>query len=498
MLIWTARPRRRDPAVAQPALRCASFLPQPRWLCYRTRALSLPQTDRLLCPKCRQPLAARTSEDESLRCGSCQRRFPSVAGIPVLLEQPEKRLELWARQLSLFILDTDEAIRQLAVEMIDEGLHQRTRERLQLVAESLPQHRDAITSLFSDAGISPSRDRVEAASVEGSVLAYYTLLHRDWAWGPEVTEAQAAIDAIAAVVPTDFELGTTLVLGAGTTRLCWDLATRFPSADAIYALDVNPLPYLVAQRLLDGKSVDLFELPGHPRRSTFAAQSRRIKAHCAPPKRLHLLFADGLEPPLPAGSVDTVVTPWFVDQVPKDAAKLTGTIAQLLRAGGSWINHGPFVYDPTRTKPAHRYCGDEFIQLVKHAGFQIAKASYEAMPHLASPLSSHSRSEWVLTMHATKPLPKSDVGGAKTTAMPDWLAPDAAQDAVVPRFTGLGDYSPTHKTVAATLALVDGTRGVAEITKALVAAGEIVADEDAEVVVRGCLKVLWNEQNRPR
>jgi hypothetical protein len=175
---------------------------------------------------------------------------------------------------------------------------------------------------------------------------------------------------------------------------------------------------------------------------------------------------------------------------------LIDTIAELLRDGGNWINHGPFVYDPARTKPAHRYCGDEFIQLVKRAGFHIGKASYAAMPHLASPLSSHARSEWVLTMHASKPLQSAKTDTLASSPTPAWLNPDAAQTIAVPRFVGLDAHAAKHSAIAATLALVDGKRNVAQITEALVAAGEIVDDEDAEVVVRGCLKVLWNEQQR--
>src|SRR5690606_31383586 len=144
-------------------------------------------------------------------------------------------------------------------------------------------------------------------------------------------------------------------------------------------------------------------------------------------------------------------------------------------------------YDPTRTKPAHRYCGDEFIQLVKRAGFNINKASYDAMPHLASPLSSHARSEWVLTMHASRPQRSSlQADPSRDSATPAWLHPDAAQTIAVPRFIGLQGHSPEHAAVAATLALVDGKRNVAQIAEALVAAGEIVDDEDAGVVVRGC------------
>jgi uncharacterized protein YbaR (Trm112 family) len=442
---------------------------------------------QLLCPRCRQALATRRTAEESLRCGSCQRTYPTLAGIPVLLEQPEERIEIWAKKLATFSAEIDEALRQLAVDLIDEQLTPRTREKLRLVADSLPQHRDLVLSLFAQAGIQPSQERFSADDYRESILSYYTTIHRDWGWVPEVDEVNPSLQAIVEVLPPDFDLGTTLVLGAGTARLCWDLAERLHHAKAVYALDVNPLPFLVTQRLMSGAPVKLFELPGHPRRSTFAARARVLKANGEPPKGLQLLFADGLAPPFAPGTIDTVITPWFVDQVPSDAAPLIDVIRDLLREGGAWINHGPFVYDSARTKPAHRYAGDEFIQLAKRAHFDVSRATYEPMQHLGSPLSSHSRTEWVLTMHATKAAARDRVPD------PEWLQPGRSDSAVVPMLPGLVDLEAPHPMIAATAKLIDGERSVAQIAALLVESGEIADANDATAVVRGCLRVLHEQ-----
>src|SRR5690606_23055437 len=118
--------------------------------------------------------------------------------------------------------------------------------------------------------------------------------------------------------------------------------------DEVIALDINPLPFLVTQQLRRGKTLELWELPGQPRKSTWAAVQRTIHPPGPSPANLQLIFADALQPPFAAASFDTIVTPWFIDQVPQNISTFLPTLTALLKPGGSWLNQGPLIYDPAR------------------------------------------------------------------------------------------------------------------------------------------------------
>src|SRR5690606_33589873 len=114
-----------------------------------------------------------------------------------------------------------------------------------------------------------------------SVLSYFALVQRDFGWTEE-DEAQASLDAVLSVFGERFELGRTLVLGAGTGRLAWDLGNALASKEPILLLDINPLPFLIGEGLRRGETIELAEIPGHPRRSDQAVIQRRLRAPSPP------------------------------------------------------------------------------------------------------------------------------------------------------------------------------------------------------------------------
>src|SRR5690606_1185293 len=151
------------------------------------------------------------------------------------------------------------------------------------------------------------------------------------------------------------------------------------------------------------------------------------------PANLQLIFADALQPPFAAASFDTIVTPWFIDQVPQNISAFLPTLTGLLKPGGSWLNQGPLIYDPARTQPVHRYCADELIELVVQAGFEITKASYDPTLYLASPVSSQARREFVLTFHAQRLASASP----PKDFLPSWLAHNSSNAEPAPVLDGI-------------------------------------------------------------
>ena len=113
----------------------------------------------------------------------------------------------------------------------------------------------------------------------------------------------------------------------------------------------------------------------------------------------HFFFANGMAPPFRNGTFDTVVTPWFIDQVPTDLPAFLARVRGVLKPGGRWINHGPLIY-PVDAPLARCFSREEVFELASRAGFRIDKWSSQSAPHLVSPLSGRGKIEWVLTFGA--------------------------------------------------------------------------------------------------
>ena len=443
------------------------------------------ETTAPLCPACRAQLPALLWDEADIVCGSCNAKYPYLLGIPLLLSDAGTQLRTFRKSLSHFIRETQHAQSVVLSQLLQEDLTPRARSRAQLVAEALPLHRASLLELCQNAGIFPLDELDE--TTDQSLLAYYLLIHRDYAWQPEVDEVAPALSDLLATCPTRDHFGRTLVLGAGTGRLAWELASRAHQHDEVIALDINPLPFLVTQQLRRGKTLELWELPGHPRKSTYAAVQRTIHPPGPSPVNLKLIFADALQPPFAAASFDTIVTPWFIDQVPQNISAFLPTFTGLLKPGGSWLNQGPLIYDPARTQPVHRYCADELIELVVQAGFEITKASYDPTLYLASPVSSQARREFVLTFHAQRLASASP----PKDFLPSWLAHNSSNAEPAPVLDGIESALSLHPLVVHLAHLIDGQRTIQELTRQLIASGHLADDEGAEVAVRFCLRLLW-------
>ena len=438
---------------------------------------------------------------ERVSCQRCGKSYPVLLGVPVVSARPEEWRERWQKGLGLFSEWMMRAEKELQVAFFDEELSDRSQNRIGQVVRALGQHREEVLALMSRAGIHPKApsdpqrgepqkgEPQQSAASEWSPETYFSHMLRDYAWQPEVDEVAASWARLKAVFPPDFKAGNTLVLGAGTGRLAWQFATELDSSASVLALDVNPLPFLVTRLLMAGEEVRLTELPAHPRKSNLVAVTRRLACALPPTPRVKFVLADALDPPVALGRWDTVVAPWFVDEVPTDAAVVPELARSLLREGGSFICMGPLLYDNAHTKPFLRYCGDEFVDLVRRAGFEVTRATYDAESYMASPLSSHSRVEHVLYLHARKDSSRRSV----LPELPAYLKPGPGAALPIPPPAGVREMQFSPEQVAEVAALVDGSRNVRQITKMLLDRGVLVNDGTAESAVRGCLKIMLKQ-----
>lgn len=433
----------------------------------------------LHCPRCLRPLRW---DEAGQRCSECPRPGGAVDGIPVLSADPEAMIEDWGRQRTAFDEETRATRDVVLAQIAGQSLGATTRTRLQRLHERLERHRVEVASLFESAGV----ERVEEALSregrvpgEGVATAYFDQIHRDWAW--DTGEPEAALEVVLDALG-DLRPKSMLVLGAGACRLPYDLH-RAAGIETTIAIDINPVPFFVARRVIAGETVELVEFPRCPRDSQSVAVDRRLRCEHPGAEGFHLLFADGLEPPVPDGAFDLVFTPWFIDQVPKDLATLVPEINRVLADGGAWLNHGPLLYQPSHTQPAHRYREDEVHEIVAGCGFSMVRHRWDRLLYMESPAGSQGRTEGVATFLAQK---EGSVAAHEDEA-PRWLQ-DAS--APVPRWPELGDYKAPHPMFAAVAGLIDGQRSAQAIANEMVTRFKLPADAALGGVMT-CLSEMW-------
>src|SRR6185503_4961266 len=105
----------------------------------------------------------------------------------------------------------------------------------------------------------------------------------------------------------------------------------------------------------------------------------------------HFFLANGLDPPFEDETFDTVVTPWFIDQVPTDLEAFFATVRRLLVPRGRWINHGPLIYRPDAAPIARWHPREEIFELARAAGLRVGPWESESGSYLLSPLTGRGK-----------------------------------------------------------------------------------------------------------
>jgi N2227-like protein len=337
-----------------------------------------------LCPRCALPLRRDLGRFE---CGSCGSVYEDLGSVPCILPNPEAVRDRWRRQLAVTRVEGMATVDEFRAERRKPGLIRSTRARLDAQIEislAMIAQVDAILGPALGAPVAPE-------PIPGyQPLEFIHLAHRDWGW-TQSDENERATEMVRQVIG-ERPLGRTLVLGAGACRLAYDLEDQVTSAVAV---DVDPLVLLIADRVLRGEEVPLLEARANAVDLDALRADRILRAPRGPTRRVQPLLANGLAPPFPAGSFDTVLTPWFIDLVPPDVRGLLGSIARLLVPAGRWINYGPFLY-PLSRPAAQRYSQQEVRDLAKLAGlFEVARAEGSAR-FAHSPLTGRGRIEPVV------------------------------------------------------------------------------------------------------
>jgi SAM-dependent methyltransferase len=305
-------------------------------------------------------------------------------------------------QLGLVLQQASATITDLAGQAGESDTMTATRTRLAALARSIADQADDIAGVLRPVlgDLLPAEDGV---GLPRGAMDYLSCLFRDWAWSDGADEENVGSLTAIRRVTREQGLGRTLVLGAGGCRLAYDLHVHGGATETA-VVDIDPFLLVIAEAIIRGRDVSLTESSVNAPEVDPVSRRWTLTPPHGPvdEKVFHFFLADGTAPPLSDESFDTVVTPWFIDQVPNDLQGFLGRLRRLLVPGGRWINHGPLIYRPDVLPIARWFSRQEIIELARAAGFEISAWESSSQRHLVSPLSGRGLIENVLTFDAVR------------------------------------------------------------------------------------------------
>jgi SAM-dependent methyltransferase len=425
-------------------------------------------------------------------CADCSAGYPVVGEVPWLFAEPQSMLAQWRARLHFFLLSLEREARTLRSELIAGTTSELTRERLERLAAAHDEQARRVTQLLAPLG-----PRVAEAAYETHLALrtrlpsdqgltnYYVNLHRDWAWGDAENEASLAL--IRSAASGHAHWGSTLVLGAGSGRLAYDLHMQC-APELTIAADFNPLLLFVARDVTRGATLELYEFPLAPRRLADHAVLRSLSAPQSVRPGFHIVAADALRAPFANAAFDTVVTPWLIDILSEDFARFAAQINALLRPGGCWVNFGSLAF--TQGARTQRLSFEETLAIVRQAGFGEPAIGEQSIPYMCSPASRHARLETVVAWCARKEGAAALASGE--AVMPEWLV---MSDRPVPQLEEFKVQAVATRIYAYLMALVDGRRSMQDIARLLVEQ-RLMPQEDAEPAVRRFFTRMFDDSRR--
>jgi SAM-dependent methyltransferase len=315
---------------------------------------------------------------------------------------PLAQIDHWQKQLGLVIQQGLRSKGVLEEQAAEPTIGNGTQTRLYALARAILEQVEDIAVVLAPVLGGPLPPDQGVALPRGA-MDYLSYLHRDWAWsGGHDAENQRALAAIRRVT-SGRALGRTLVLGAGACRLAYDLHVQCAGTRTA-VVDIDPFLLVVAEAVIRGAQVTLTETSVNApeidpvsRRWTLSAPSGALGDEV-----FQFFLANGTEPPFAEATFDTIVTPWFIDQVPTDLAGLLRNLHGLLTPGGRWLNHGPLIYPPDALPIAQWYSRQEIFELASEVGFRMGDWESASQPCLLSPLTGRGKVETVLTFDAVR------------------------------------------------------------------------------------------------
>lgn len=380
----------------------------------------------------------------------------------------------WMGRFREYLGATQRRVAELRLEADGRSLLPITRSRVTRVADAIERQRAAVSERFARLGEPGDEAEVNAAlsalssgEPPETLLKCYEHLFRDWCWGQ--AENDQALSLVAGALAqretgVDGSLGRLAVFGAGAGRLGVDVHQCF-AADRTFALDVNPLPLLIVQELLEGGEAVLPEFPVGPHSDEGFVQDQRLRGPGQLRPGFNLIFADAFSPPFAPGSLDTLLTPWFIDAVEPELPHTLAALSRVLRPGGYWVNFGPLRFDG---RIASRYMLEEVLELAEQAGFERPVPIEARLSYFHAPHSGSRRIETVFAFAVRKlegaPELGAGTGMAAVPHVPAWLRDPSVS---IPIGEEISNLKRSTVFSAGVLSMIDGSRSIRDIAVTL-------------------------------
>ena len=400
--------------------------------------------------------------------------------IPLLFSDPHTAIFDWSARVNGFTRKVTQEIEDIANQLKSKTISKLTRDRLKYLLKAKKQYQtqllDHLQCLqnfqFDDTLLSST----SLAKNQG-VDSYINNIFRDWCW--ENGENQELLHAIENVLDDSFDAGLCVTLGAGAGRLSYDFHRVYKAKHSVL-VDINPVLLGSAAKIFNKQSVVLNEFPVAPLKSAdYSVEQICRHDELINQDEFTFLLADGLNAPIQSKSVDTVITPWFIDIIPIDLKDFIPHVNRLLNIGGTWINTGSLAF--FHSNEQWNYSEDEVIDLLKKFGFDNINVSRMKINYLNSPHSAHGRVENVFSFSARK---KFESVSARTSHyLPQWVE-NTTQ--AIPQLPNLVAISSKYLLQAQVLSAIDGNRSIADIGK-LLAKQYAMPEQEAIAAVRKIL-----------
>lgn len=416
---------------------------------------------KICCPSCDSTLKALGSH---LQCESCAVEYPLLNQTPWLFPVPEHAFSFWRDNLKLQIQQIEQEVLVMTQSQNNLELFPQQKQRIKKWIEAKKEfarflerilaplvqgyeaHREASIAL---------RDTIPMTQRLGS---YLENIYRDWCWGDENGENQAALEIILQLVGDEKKaLENILVLGAGTCRLAYDFH-RAGKVTLTVASDINPLYLLLGQEMISGQSRSVFEFPLAPVDGKSFFVRRELKAPEAIQENFFFVFADAMNPPFQAGAFEGLLTPWFIDIVPQDPQLLFKRLNHLLKPGGIWLNFGSCFFN--HPDFSRKYSPEEILEIAEKSGFEVEKNIIRKIPYLQSPASAHGRVEQTFSFLARKV--KEVEQPPRFVYLPEWLLKPEKPIPLSPVFT---QFAAVHGFYVQVVSAIDGKTSLETLAK---------------------------------
>lgn len=409
----------------------------------------------LVCPFTGSPLEIQNG---GLYSPKVKKAYLNVDEIPWFYRDDFQNLVQWQnRATSLFDHHIILAER-IATELGQIDLLPATKARLELLQVHHVEQASFLSELSKDLISKIKNDLPEVLNTlfyekvprQQTANAYAQTVYRDWAWGEKEIRAQTEL-----LIPFFSSTKSLLVLGAGACGLPVSIHKKLNLQNTL-AVDINPLLLSTAKRILSGVDTDLVEFPRIPVESKYAAIRHHVKGQKL--NNFHFLFADAQDLSLKPGSFDTVLTPWFIDIVPRDFKDLARKINSHLTNDQKWVNIGLLGFE--KNKQSEVFTPDEVKEVLEESGFEIEAWETRELPYLYSPFSAVKRTDTVFAFSAVKK--KSAKQPPRYQYLPEWLLDT---NLPIPQNESIKMYQFKSDLYLRVLSYIDGKNSLEQVAK---------------------------------